>query len=545
MENRCFACMNIIEGNHCDRCGNDNGDLSDILKQQLKPGIIIRDRFYIGLVIEHNGEGMTYVAYDLEEKKRVRIREFFPDPLCFRKADGITVGINQGCEIQYKSLLTDFAELSKQLIDLKSNHCLLRAKMIFAKNETLYTVYEDVAGMTFTRYLIENAGELSWEETENLFLPLLYTVKLLNSNGIIHRGISPETILVTKNNELKLTGVCISAVRAINSEIKPELFIGYAAPEQYQKCISYGEWTDVYSLSAVLYKALTGTMPPRSDMRDVDHSLMAPIQLNPRIPVAVSEAIVRGLAYEKEYRTYNVKQLIGALYSSQQNDEIEEINVKSNTNKKHKLPLWLTVILISFPIMLIAFFLMYYLVLGRDNKPKASSSNTSSIVSSVTESSKPDKQEKPSSNAVPVFSVDNFEGMYYNDIMNATSNGGITYKDMFTFKKVEEFSDTAEMGIVTKQSIAPNESKPKGTEIELTVSKGAQKVNLPPIVDPSGNPIKLEDYKKFLTDHGIESVVERVDSSEVPSGHVVKLSQPPESEVDRAVITSITIYVAK
>ena len=44
-----------------------------------------------------------------------------------------------------------------------------------------------------------------------------------------------------------------------------ELFAGYAAPEQYEKCSSHGEWTDVYAVCAVLYKALTGAMPDRAD----------------------------------------------------------------------------------------------------------------------------------------------------------------------------------------------------------------------------------------------------------------------------------------
>jgi serine/threonine protein kinase len=535
--------MNIIEGNHCDRCGNDNGDLSDTTKQQLKPGSTIKERFYIGLVMEHNGEGFTYVAYDSEERKRVRIREFFPDTLCFRNDDGFSVGINPGCEIQYKSLLTDFAELSKQLVDMKSNHCLLRAKMIFACNNTLYTVYEDIAGMTLTRYLMEHAGELSWEETENLFLPLLYTVKLLNANGIIHRAISPETILVTKNNELKLTGVCISAVRAINSEIKPELYPGYAAPEQYQKCISNGEWTDVYALSAVLYKTLTGTMPPRADNRDKNTPLITPIQLNPHIPESVSEAITKGLAYDKEDRTHDVKELIGSLYSSHQSIEVEEIGVKEKPDKKIKLPLWLTVILITFPAMLIIFFMMYYFVLGSGSKSKDDVPSSSSQISSAESSSSSSdvsSEEGQSNSEITNYAVDDFaaSGMTYDDIVNSK-----TYSEMFTFKKVEEFSDTVEIGYIISQSVPPNTSKPKGTEITLTVSKGFQKVELAPIEDSSG-PISPEHYKAYLEKQGIEAAIEYMNTDEVPSGQIVKLSHPPGTVIDRAKENLVVIYVA-
>ncbi|MEG2814438.1 MAG: protein kinase, partial [Oscillospiraceae bacterium] len=348
MEKRCFACMNKIDANICSHCGTNNNNLSEVTKDQLTPGTVLRERFYIGFLIDQNGEGITYIAFDMQEKKRVRIREFLPTNFCKRSHDGVMVNVSAGCEIQFKSLKTDFAELSKQLIDLKVNNNLLKALTCFADNNTLYTVYEDVVGVSLTRYLMENAGELSWEETENLFLPLLYTVKLLNQNGIIHRGISPETIIVSAKKELKLINVCLSGVRANNSEIDPELFVGYAAPEQYQKCTGYGEWTDVYAVSAVLYRTLTGAMPPRSDMRDENEQILPPINLSPKIPKTVSDTIVKGLAYNKNKRINNINDLMGSLYSSEKPEYDESVNSQKEQEKpkkKFRLPIWLIVIL--------------------------------------------------------------------------------------------------------------------------------------------------------------------------------------------------------
>ena len=541
MEKRCFACMNKIDDDVCRHCSNDNSDLSKYSKGQLNPGITIKDRYYIGFAIEQNGEGITYIAYDNVDKKKVRVREFFPDNLCYRQKDNMTVAVNTGCEIQYKSIMTDFTELSKQLIALKSNNSLLKAETIFASNDTLYVIYEDIVGTTLTKFLIENAGELSWEETENLFLPLLYTVKLLNSNGIIHRGISPETIIVTKQNELKLMGVCTSGVRAINSDIKPELFVGYAAPEQYQKCTSYGEWTDVYSISAVLYKTLTGTMPPRADYRDTNNSLITPNQLSPSVPKQVSDAIEKGLAYNKEQRTLYIKDLIGALYSTQQ-ITVESTYDQSaiSKKKKFKLPVWLIVILIALPVLLILFFTLYYLVLGPKkgdaNDTSSVSSNIQSDLSSEVSSEKP-SSEAPSSKITSIY-VDDFRDKFYDDIISSP-----TYKPMFKFKKIEEYSDIIEIGVITKQNIDPNKVVEQGTEIELTVSKGVRYVPLPPITD-QGSPVSPEDYQKELKNRGIESVIEKIDSANVPSGQIEKLSEPMGNLVDRETVKSITIYVA-
>lgn len=71
---------------------------------------------------------MSYLAYDESVQKRVRLREFFPGTLSHREADGKTISVNPGNEIQYKALMTDFVELSRQLIALRTQEsCLLRA----------------------------------------------------------------------------------------------------------------------------------------------------------------------------------------------------------------------------------------------------------------------------------------------------------------------------------------------------------------------------------------------------------------------------------
>ena len=92
-----------------------------------------------------------------------------------------------------------------------------------------------------------------------LFPPIFTTLSLIHNAGIIHRGICPENILITVKGEIKLIGFCISSMRTQNTELNAELYSGYAAPEQYNSLEWQGTWTDVYAISAVLYRMLTGT----------------------------------------------------------------------------------------------------------------------------------------------------------------------------------------------------------------------------------------------------------------------------------------------
>lgn len=545
MVKRCYACMNPIESDVCKKCGHDNSDLTKTNSDLLKPGTIIKDRFYVGLPIDQNGEGVTYIGYDNINNEKVRIREFFPDTLCHRDKKTQNVICNVGYEIQFKSLMTDYVELSRQLISITANNSLLKAREILSDNSTIYTVYEDVEGIRLTKYLRNNAGELSWEETENLFLPLLYTVKLLNSNGIIHRGISPETILVTKNHELKLSGICTSAVRAINSEVTAELFVGYAAPEQYQKCTSHGEWTDVYSISAVLYRTLTGTMPQRADMRSVGDEIIKPRQLNQNITASVSKAITNGLGYSKSNRTLYVKDLIGELYAASSltqpintHHEIEQIKKP----KKFKLPIWLIAILITLPIVLGLFFLAYNFYLGPNDNPSSTQSTSSTDESSDVSSSEPETESsEETSSIIEKVYMEDFKGQIYDDIVSSEP-----YISMFKFKeKIEKYDETAEIGEIIDQDIEAGLMVANGTEVQLTVSKGMQFISLPPFYDENtGEAITPEEYKEYLVKYGLEAEIEKIDSETTPSGEIDSLSVEGSS-VDREKVKTITIYVAR
>lgn len=567
MEKRCFVCMNPIESAVCSHCGHDNASPDNFREPFLRPGSMVGGRYFAGLPVETNGEGITYIAYDSTDKVRVRLREFFPGTLCHREGNAKTVTVNAGKEIQYKALMTDFVELSRQLIGMTANNSLLKAKNILADNGTIYTVYEDVQGTPLSKYLAENAGELSWEEAETLFMPLLYTVKLLNSNGIVHRGISPDNILVTQQHELKLKGVCTSSVRAINAEVKPELFAGCAAPEQYEKCSSHGEWTDVYAVCAVLYKVLTGTMPPRADIRASEGPLMEPAQLNPRVPANVSSAIAKGLSLDRNIRTRSIKELIGNLYAAapasklpppqhilDEEDEEEEPPRRKASHereeheyhdgrkkkKQRHVPIWLIVVLVTLPVMLIIFFLTYNYVIGSMGPTVSlpSSTVTSSQASSETPSSEPVSSE-PVSSREPQVMVDSFVGQDFEDIANSSSYAGV-----FVFVKEEVYDDYAPYGEVTKQSVEANTAANRGTEITLTVSKGPQKLLIPPPYGANNEEIPLEDYRKYLEENGVEVKVEQRDAPGFEAGAIVATDPAYGTVLDREQNNVVTIYTA-
>lgn len=77
----------------------------------------------------------------------------------------------------------------------------------FVDNDTVYVVYRYIRSLTLSAFLQRNGGELTWSQTKKMFLPLLNTLSQLHKKGIIHRGISTETILVDQDNKLWLNRV--------------------------------------------------------------------------------------------------------------------------------------------------------------------------------------------------------------------------------------------------------------------------------------------------------------------------------------------------
>ena len=319
----CYGCMEPLNGERvCPHCGYEQDTTS--LANYLKPGTVLHDRFLIGKTLEFNGEGVTYLGYDTAVGCKILIREYLPEQLCSRVPNSTEVNVSYAHLAQYKALMAEYTELNKALARLRNLSHLNPALDLFSENNTTYAVYEYLEGQSLLDYLKENAGELSWNTVRRIFPPLFTTLSLLHNAGVLHRGLSPETIFVTDKGELKLRGFCISAVRTNDTELDAELFDGYAAPEQYFADRQQGTWTDVYGICAVLYRILTGCRATDAISRQDYDNLVPPIDLNPHMPENVSKGIMQGLALDGNERVRTVTDLVTLLFEEPAAEEANE-----------------------------------------------------------------------------------------------------------------------------------------------------------------------------------------------------------------------------
>ncbi len=327
----CYRCMEQYDASlHvCPACGFVESDAHDPM--YVPPGTILHGKYLCGILLEYNGEGATYIGSDISTGKKVLIREYVPITLCTRVKNKPTISVNYNNLAKYKAFMAEYTELNKSLARLRNNTNIPPVLDMFAENNTTYTIFEYIDGVKMLDYLKENAGELSWEQVSKIFPPLFTTIGILHNAGIIHRAISPDTVYITDKGELKLSGFCVSAVRTVDAGLEYELFKGYAAPEQYSASSSsrQGSWTDVYGVSALLYRALTGCMPVDSVSRLKHDDLHEPHSLDSRIPRHVSRVIMEGMNLNGRDRIQTITELVTRLFEqpSEEEEDIENTTV--------------------------------------------------------------------------------------------------------------------------------------------------------------------------------------------------------------------------
>lgn len=329
----CYGCMEPLGSDSvCAHCGYDQNSTS--LANYLKPGTVLHERYLVGKMLAANGEGVTYIGYDNTVDCKLLIREYFPERLCSRVANGTAINVKYDHLAQYKALMAEYTDLNKALERLRNLSHLNPALELFTENNTTYAVYEYLEGCTLLDYLKENAGELSWNTVRRIFPPLFTTLSLLHNAGVLHRGLSPETIFVTDKGELKLLGFSISAVRTNDTELDAELFDGYAAPEQYFADRQQGTWTDVYGICAVLYRILTGCRATDAISRQDYDILVPPAELNPQVPENVSDGIMQGLRLDSNARIRTITDLVTLLFEEEIPEQPEQSDLPAGAPDK-------------------------------------------------------------------------------------------------------------------------------------------------------------------------------------------------------------------
>lgn len=127
-----------------------------------------------------------------------------------------------------------------------------------------YIVMEYIEGITLKRY-IEEKKKLSVKEACGIGLQIAAGLEAAHKNGIIHRDIKPQNILISRNGTAKVTDFGIAKAATSNTITSNAMgSVHYISPEQARGGFS-DEKSDIYSLGITMYEMLTGSVPFSGD----------------------------------------------------------------------------------------------------------------------------------------------------------------------------------------------------------------------------------------------------------------------------------------
>lgn len=328
---RCLNCMEIYkdEFDVCPFCGFIEGTEPEIA-YALPPGTVIADRYIIGTVIGAGGFGITYVAWDTKLEIKIAIKEYFPTGLVNRVPETLPINLTgMNNEPAYRKGMQGFIAEAKALAKFNESSGVVNVFDCIEANGTAYIIMEYIEGQTLKEYISvrEHDGEvaknsetvstrkLSMEESLQIVQALLHTLKLIHGEGIIHRDLSPDNIMIIKDGTIKL--IDFGAARFFAADTTRSMSVvlkaGYAPVEQYSRSSRQDQRTDLYAVGVILYQLLTGKLPQEAFDRVTEDRLILPSKIEKTIPDWLDSVVVKALALKQEDRYKNAEEFSMAI----------------------------------------------------------------------------------------------------------------------------------------------------------------------------------------------------------------------------------------
>ena len=271
---------------------------------QLRPGAIFAGRYDIKEILGAGGMGVVYRAFDRELQEPVAIKTLKPEAMAGGAAlDRFKQEIRLARKIAHRNVVRTY-DLGEQ-------------------NGMYYLTMEYVEG-TSLKQLIVSRGKLPVEVTLTVGKQLCRALEVAHAEGVIHRDIKPQNIVVEPNGFLKVMDFGIA--RLANPPKGKGLTeagtaIGtpdYMSPEQLSG-LELDPRSDLYAAGVVLFECLTGRLPFEAETtwvlvaKHLEEEPPDPRTTNPDVPGALAVVILKAMAKDPKKRFESASQMHDAL----------------------------------------------------------------------------------------------------------------------------------------------------------------------------------------------------------------------------------------
>ena len=424
-------------------------------------------------------------------------------------------------------------------ISLLNHPNIVKVYDVSVSENLQYIVMEYVDGMTLREYLNERGGKLTSRETVHFISQILKALDHAHHNGVVHRDIKPQNIMLLDNGQLRMMDFGIARISRAENQLTGGKAMGsvhYISPEQ-AKGDETDFTSDIYSVGVMMYEMLSGHLPFDADdvvevaIKQISDKPQSLQELAPNVPHGLVEITERAMAKRPDNRYASAAEMLSALNAYVENpaivfnytylpDEIPEKVVerpmktqkdapepKKARKGKKKHTIFLPVlfgITVAFALACLA---LCWAIL---NDSSTLMSEKSDVV------------------------LADYSGMTQDEV-NAqpqVSSGQITVN------WEQSYSNDYAAGYVYKQSPVAGRTVREGQSVTLTVSLGIQSVTVPDVTN-----YLQADAEQQLKNLGVSVLVTQAVEPTVASGSVIRTDPAAGSQV--AAGSTVVVYVSR
>lgn len=184
------------------------------------------------------------------------------------------------------------------------------------EDDIYYIVMEHVSGKTLKQY-IQQYAPIEQYNTVEIMKQLTSAIAHAHENGIIHRDIKPQNILIDDYGTIKVTDFGIAMALSSTTITQTNSLLGsvhYLSPEQARGSLATKK-SDVYAIGIVLFEMLTGRLPFSGEsavsiaLKHLQSETPSPKRWNPSIPQSLENAVLKSMAKDPMHRYESVDEM--------------------------------------------------------------------------------------------------------------------------------------------------------------------------------------------------------------------------------------------
>ena len=276
----------------------------------LRPDTIVGEKYNILLFLSAGGFSNTYLAESVTDGKTVVLKELFNRDYMERDPSGSSILIRSNPS--GSAYEDDLQRVEKEWDSLKRfrNYAgAVKGIDRFSENNTVYIVMEHLSGGSL-KQIIQKNGPMRPEEFFKRSKDVLQLLAAMHTEGFIHGDISPDNLVASDDGSFRL--IDFGAVQAVgsscafNEKLRKE---GYTPAEIFNPQNKISSRTDIYSLCAAFYFALTGQAPEDSLERLLFDEVENPSRKNPEIDADTDALIMKGLSMTPQERWNSIEEM--------------------------------------------------------------------------------------------------------------------------------------------------------------------------------------------------------------------------------------------